>query len=207
MSRVNSPPAQHIAGDRRTHVLDCAERLVAVRGFDRVRLRDVATEAGVSIGSLQHLFETRDQLLRETFRHSASRRVERWLQAATVDGDPWDRLAGLLAAAMDERAFRARSAIWLEFASAASRDEELRRVMATLYDAWRVPMRRAIADGVAAGTLAPVIDVDSIVDLLATQIDGMEIAVTIEASGMEFPRLAELVLDSARMMLGMRPTD
>ena len=53
--------------DRRDEILAAAATVMARMGFERMRLRDVATEAGVSIGLLQHYFETREQLGRETF--------------------------------------------------------------------------------------------------------------------------------------------
>ena len=66
--------AAEIAGrtDRRDEVLAAAATVMARMGFERMRLRDVATEAGVSIGLLQHYFETREQLGREAFASARS---------------------------------------------------------------------------------------------------------------------------------------
>ena len=43
-------------------VLRVAVQQIAERGYDSVRLRDVATNAGVSIGLLQHYFGSREDL-------------------------------------------------------------------------------------------------------------------------------------------------
>jgi AcrR family transcriptional regulator len=190
----------------RERALRSAERLVAVHGFERVRLRDVAKEARVSIGALQHHFETRDRLLRETFLWSAGRRVREWAAAEDADGNPWERLVALLERALAEDDFSVRSTIWIEFCAAASRDEEIRAVMADLYDQWRAPMRRAIEDGIASGLFSPAAPVEDVVDILAAQIDGLEVAGTVAASGMALPRLRELVLTTARMALGVART-
>ena len=184
-------------------VLGCAERLVALRGFDRVRLRDVAREAGVSIGWLQHHFETRDGLLRATFLWSADRRVRHWAEAASVDGDPWERLSQLLRRAFEVDDFGLRATIWVEFSAAAARDEEIRAVLADLYERWRVPLREVIRDGVETGLFRPVAAVDDVVDILAAQIDGLEVASIIAPPGMRPPRLRELVLATARMAVGL----
>jgi AcrR family transcriptional regulator len=189
---------------QREHVLASAERLVAVRGFERVRLRDVAKEAGVSIGSLQHHFETRDGLLRETFLWSATRRVEQWADEADVSGDPWQRLSSLLVSVFDVEDFQQRSTIWIEFSAAAARDDEVRKVMANLYERWRIPLREVIRAGVDAGVFAPVAAVDDVVDILAAQIDGLEVAAIIAPAGMRTPRLRELVLATARTALGVK---
>lgn len=187
--------------DTRERALASAERLVAIRGFARVRLRDVSKDSGVSIGSLQHHFETRDGLLRETFLWSAGRRVQDWAAAADHATDPWERLVALLERALQEHDFKLRSTIWIEFCAAASRDEEIRAVMAELYERWREPMRRAIEDGIRAGTFDPAVPVEHVVDLLAAQIDGAEVAGMISPSGMTVPHLRELVLSIARMTL------
>jgi AcrR family transcriptional regulator len=189
---------------QREHVLASVERLVAVRGFERVRLRDVAKEAGVSIGSLQHHFETRDGLLRETFLWSATRRVEQWAEEADVSGDPWQRLSSLLVSVFDVEDFQQRSTIWIEFSAAAARDDEVRKVMANLYERWRIPLREVIRAGVDAGGFAPVAAVDDVVDILAAQIDGLEVAAIIAPAGMRTPRLRELVLATARTALGVK---
>jgi AcrR family transcriptional regulator len=187
--------------DPRERALASAERLVAVHGFERVRLRDIAKDAGVSIGSLQHYFETRDGLLRATFLWSAGRRVREWAAAAERGEDPWERLVALLERALQEDEFKVRSTIWIEFCAAASRDEEIRAVMAELYDQWRAPLKEAIAEGIAAGMFDPAVPVDHVVDILAAQIDGVEVAGMIAPHGMTVPHLRELVLETARMAL------
>jgi AcrR family transcriptional regulator len=181
--------------------LASAERLVAIRGFARVRLRDVSKDSGVSIGSLQHYFETRDGLLREAFLWSAGRRVTEWAAAADSGSDAWERLVALLERALQEDDFKARATIWVEFCAAAARDEEVRAVMAQLYDEWRVPLRSVIAEGIDAGRFDPVLPVDHIVDMLATQIDGSEVAGMVEPSGMTVAHMRDLVLGLARLTL------
>jgi AcrR family transcriptional regulator len=195
-------------GEQRDHVLGSAERLVAVRGFERVRLRDVAKEAGVSIGSLQHHFETRDGLLRETFMWSATRRLDQWAaDAAALDGDPWERLKAMLERVFEVDDFQMRSTVWIEFSAAAARDDDVREVMADLYERWRAPLRVTIREGVEAGIFEPLADIDEVVDILAAQIDGLEVAAIIAPAGMRTPRLRELVLATARMALGVREGD
>jgi len=60
-----------------------AEQLLAVHGFDAMRLRDVAQQARVSIGLIQHYFNTRDELLFETMRTASRRRAQQWVRLAT----------------------------------------------------------------------------------------------------------------------------
>jgi AcrR family transcriptional regulator len=197
--------SQSGAGERshesRERVLQSAERLVALRGFARVRLSDVAQAAGVSIGSLQHRFETRERLLREAFLWSAEHRLRELGAAADPEGDPWERLAALLERALHPGDFKLRAAIWIEFCSVASRDEDIRVVLADVYEQWRTPLKAVIEDGVAAGLFDPTAPVDDVVDILVSQIDGLEVAGTVAASGTDLPRLRDLLLATARMVL------
>ena len=53
------------AEEQRERILRAASRVLAEHGFDGVRLRGIAKAAGVSIGMLQHYFETREHLLKQ----------------------------------------------------------------------------------------------------------------------------------------------
>jgi AcrR family transcriptional regulator len=52
---------------RRAGILEAASRVISTRGVEGTRLSDVAEAAEVSIGSIQHHFQTRDDLLTATF--------------------------------------------------------------------------------------------------------------------------------------------
>jgi TetR/AcrR family transcriptional regulator, transcriptional repressor of bet genes len=60
---------------RREEIAGAVCRLAGRQGLDGVSLRQVATEAGVSMGRVQHYFTTKDEMLRFAFR-TISERVE-----------------------------------------------------------------------------------------------------------------------------------
>ena len=45
-------------------MLDALWRITRRQGWDAISLRNVAAEAGVSMGMVQHYFTTKDQMLR-----------------------------------------------------------------------------------------------------------------------------------------------
>lgn len=49
--------------ERPTQLADVIVEIVAERGLEAVSVREVATRAGVSIGTVQHYFPTKDQML------------------------------------------------------------------------------------------------------------------------------------------------
>lgn len=55
--------------ERRRDVLAATLRLIARGGVDSIRYREVATEAGVPLGTVQYHFASREALLRAAFAH------------------------------------------------------------------------------------------------------------------------------------------
>ena len=66
-----------VAPARRPVILAAATRAIAERGFDGVRYVDVAEEAGVAVGTVQHYFPSRDALLGAAFLEVNSTAVAR----------------------------------------------------------------------------------------------------------------------------------
>ena len=187
---------------QRERILSAAEALLVSHGVERSRLRDVAEAAGVSIGTVQHYFDTRDRLIAELFDWSAERRLRAWLDAVPADGDPWSKVVALLYASLPEPALW-RSRIWIEFCAMA-RDDGLRAKLDRFYDAWRPPFRRAIEEGTAAGIFDPAAPVEDIVDLFILLGDGASVGIAIGAPGLDAEQLRRLMLGTARAALRPR---
>ena len=193
------PPNEVQRQAQRERILTAAEALMVSHGVERSRLRDVAEAAGVSIGTVQHYFDTRDRLIAELFDWSAERRLSVWTDAVPADGDPWSRLVALLYASLPEPALW-RSRIWIEFCAMA-RDDELRAKLDRFYDAWRPPFRSVIEEGIAAGAFHPQWPIDDIVDLFIILGDGASVSIALGAPGVDADKLRRLMLESARAAL------
>jgi AcrR family transcriptional regulator len=186
---------------QRERILAAAEQLLVTHGVERSRLRDVAEVAGVSVGTVQHYFDTRDRLVAELFEWSAARRLDAWLAAAKTAGDPWTRLTALLDASLADPLLW-RSRIWVEFIAMA-RDEELRAKLGRYYAAWRPPFREVIEEGVAAGVFHPTRPVEDIVSLFIVFADGAEVAIALEAPGVTPDGFRRLQVEMAQSLLGV----
>ncbi|MDY7105704.1 MAG: TetR family transcriptional regulator [Actinomycetota bacterium] len=78
--------------DRRAAIVDNAERLFAEHGYDRTRMTDIATAAGVTKGLLYWYFENKQELIAEILA-STRRRLRVHQQQAVGDlDDPLARL-------------------------------------------------------------------------------------------------------------------
>jgi TetR/AcrR family transcriptional repressor of bet genes len=85
--------------ERRQQIADAVCRLAGREGLEGVSLRHVATEAGISMGRVQHYFATKDEMLMFTFQ-AISERVEQRMAAAVSgleqSGDPKSLLRAML---------------------------------------------------------------------------------------------------------------
>lgn len=176
---VRRPRGADLSGVRRAEVLDATEQLLAVHGFDAVRLRDVAARAGVSIGLIQHYFATREELLHETIRIANERRARIWSSLADSHERGRDKLTALLAGSLDDPH---RCLTWLETCAAASRHAELIAGVRRTQDAWREVVRAAVDAGVAEGDFRPALPVEDVADLLVGLMNGFMLAAATEPS-------------------------
>lgn len=201
-SRADRVGRDLTVAERRTAVLAAAVQCIAETGWASVRLKDVAQTAGVSVGLLQHYFDSREQLIAQAFR-KASLDILEGATAGTAE-DPWERIVGLVDDLSGREDLRGRSLLWVEFAAASSRVEEIRDAFALIYDAWRARLRAAVDLGIERGDFTPVVPVDDAVELILEQIDGCILAVASGLGRIDGPRMRELSLRLAAALLGRR---
>lgn len=200
---TQAPQGRGKPSQQRQRILDAATRVLPARGVAGVRLRDVAQEAGVSIGALQHYFASRDELLRQTCQWASWQRVHEWTDTVDPALAPWERLQALFDHVFSDPRMEERSIRWLEFCTAAARDPELQQEMAAIYDEWRQPLREIIAEGVEKNVFSLRAPLDSIVDLITMMIDGSATATAISASNMSRSRMCRLLHETAGFALGV----
>ena len=123
--------------DRHQQILDAACRVIARDGAHRLRMADVAREAGVSNALVHYYVPTRAELLAAAF-DFANDRAERELQARLAAGGPAvERLAAALVLEFEEgRVVRESWALWNELWSAAIHDPSLRPRVELAYRRW-----------------------------------------------------------------------
>lgn len=59
VERNDSPPSP----DKRLRILDCAEKIFAEKGFNKAKVSDIASRAGVAEGSIYDFFKNKEDLL------------------------------------------------------------------------------------------------------------------------------------------------
>jgi AcrR family transcriptional regulator len=115
---------------RRQEISEALWRIASTRGLDGASLRDVAAEAGISLGRLQHYFRTKDEMLGFALvqiNKLAEQRIRERVEA--LDEEPTPRvvlrecLAGMLP--LDDKS-RAGILVGVAYFTRAVHDERLR---------------------------------------------------------------------------------
>jgi TetR/AcrR family transcriptional regulator, transcriptional repressor of bet genes len=129
-------PKQVDHEERRKEIASAVLRLVTTRGVEAASLRAVASEAGVSMGAVQHYFTTKDEMLRFALAYGntlLSERATRLMadQKPTTPRETF-RLFFTLLLPLDEDS-RAGARLWAGLISRGCIDEPTRRLAALAY--------------------------------------------------------------------------
>ena len=119
---------------RRAEILEAALSIVCVKGVEKTRLSDVAESAGISVGSIQHHFGTRDDLLAATFEWFNDSSLAAW-QAIATDSDARLQINSLIRFAVFEEPGREQVTwpLWIEFWALANRNPVFRNQYDHIY--------------------------------------------------------------------------
>lgn len=187
--------------ERDIRILSSTEELIAEHGYNRVRLIDIADRAGVSIGSLQHRYRTRDALLRAAVLRVTAVDLPPLLRGTAGIEDPYARLLAMLEHTLVELdPTQPSSLLWLELVVTSWRHPELREVLREGNAAWHAAYRDTIQEGIDSGRIgAAELSAEEIATVLFALVDGFSVKRIIGADASDNPqdllRLARTVLD------------
>jgi len=178
------------ADDRRELVADAVFQVIAERGLTQASLRNVASQAGLALGSVRHYFENQAELMEFAFRVNSERihlRALDVLEALEQEGLPasrngmLDQCAGVLEELLpldDER--RADAVVHMEFMLDARTDTDLLDAAQDDYRATGAIVGRvllALMDSpLAIPNLVPVDEAERLIALL----DGLSLRMVLQ---------------------------
>ncbi|WP_158293082.1 MULTISPECIES: TetR/AcrR family transcriptional regulator [Kribbella] len=177
--------------ERRTELVEAVLRVVRRDGLEQASVRNVAREAGLSMGSLRHYFVSQTELMVFAFR-TVIDRIESRLARLEPEPDPRRRAERVLAELLpldDDR--RAENEVWLAFTSRALVDPALRALRDEGYDALRAGCRAMLTDLSAAG-LAPA-DVPAEAERLHAWLDGLAVHAAMRADSYTAEKLTAAI--------------
>jgi AcrR family transcriptional regulator len=117
---------------RRDSLTEALLQIVARRGLDSVSVREVATAGGVSIGTVQHHFPTKDDMLAAAFREVV-RRIRIRIEAVPLGADVRRNLSRVLRELVPLTELGAVEArVYLAFATRAATAPDLAEIQRTV---------------------------------------------------------------------------
>ncbi|MFF5970537.1 TetR family transcriptional regulator C-terminal domain-containing protein [Streptomyces sp. NPDC012769] len=189
---------------RKEQILRATARLIARRGFHRVRVADIARACGTSTGTIHYHFPTKEDALRASLLHCADR-LHRRLDAEFRDADgaaeKLRRLIDVQLVTRDED--RDEWSVWVQSWNEAILDPALRDGQRAVYTRWRRTVldlvRACQAEGLGADA-----DAEALTSRFTAMVDGLAIQVLAGTAEMSAPRMRELLLDAFEPHITLR---
>lgn len=206
------PPYDNDSADRattsyrRAQILCASVKVVGRDGALGARLKDIAKEAGVSLGLVQHYFGTRKELLEQTFQVMLNVSLSRIQQHTGADVDPLVTLIAMLRLhAYGSIDFQERWGFWIELWSSARRDPVLAEIAHDVYALWTEPFETAVTELSRQGRCrGDVLPLEASVHIMGL-IDGLAVRALIDQRAINVEGLYRMLIDAATRQLGLDP--
>jgi AcrR family transcriptional regulator len=153
-----------------------AIELIAQCGSASVTMRDIAEAADVSVGRLQHHFESRNKLIRKAQEWYLQAMVDEIAAISVGSEGPWERVVDMCLHASLGGDRRKRVLVWIDLLAQSPRDAEVRLLVSEINASWCAVMEGIIAEGVARGVFWPSLGVRGTAETLVLLVDGIDVA-------------------------------
>lgn len=162
------------ADERRRALVLATYELIAEKGFEQLRTRDIAARAGVNIATLHYYFASKEDLIQGVVDHVLQLFSQsRPSQAAGFSNPLEEVLAMLLNVEHWLRSSPELFVVLSEIGLRSLRDEALRAPLQRLEASWRAYLEPLIAAGIAQGHFRPDLDPQEVTTDLIVLIEGL----------------------------------
>ncbi len=155
---------------RRQDLVLAAFRLLAERGFEGLRTRDVAARAGVNIATLHYYFPTKEALIGAVVEYVVTRFRSTLEPHGSADRQLVNHLRAVRRLLREEPEV---GTVMGELALRSARDPALAELLRGVQDAWHKTMRGLLRRGVAEGHLRPELDSDQAAALVISMLTSL----------------------------------
>lgn len=168
--------------DRRGELVRAAFHLIATRGLEGLRTRDVAAQVGINIATLHYYFATKEALIAGVVEHLGTQFAARRAQHLRARS-PVDELQQLF----KSHAARKQSAsdldvVMHEIMLRARRDEDVRLAFGSLLLGWRSAVEDIVSRGVKAGVLRDDVDANTVASVVTSFLIGADMQLGLAAA-------------------------
>jgi AcrR family transcriptional regulator len=164
------------AAGHREELLAATRRVVGRVGFASTTVGEITREAGASLGLLHYHFDSKAEVVAETFAQIAREDLAELAAAADRHGAPVDRLIATLDLSgwADRDSWR----LWIDAWGEAVHSEPMRATLAEFQAGWRALLSGVLAGGVRDGAWECA-DPDDLAGRLVATIDGIGLHATL----------------------------
>ncbi|MGO1538077.1 MAG: TetR/AcrR family transcriptional regulator [Leucobacter sp.] len=203
-STSSDAQAPDLATRRRAEILSGSIRIIARDGVASAKLKDIARESGVSLGLIQHYFDTKEELVNSTFEVM----MHAIVMANEVDDlDQEPPLVTLLARVrlhvFGNISFDERWHFWAELWSSAGRSPAIREVSTRVYALWAEPVTDALMRLADARIISPDLDIRQMTDAVLALLDGFSVRTIIEPGTLAPEELYSRLTFATTRLLGI----
>ncbi|QUY63269.1 TetR family transcriptional regulator C-terminal domain-containing protein [Gulosibacter molinativorax] len=163
-------------------ILEAVLRLATTKNSQLITVREIAQEADVSVGRLQHHFGTRDELIGTAFEHHLLKVTDRLQNLRDAPGSARERMSRMIDEIAFNRAWR-RSTIWIDLIAHAVSSDRYRAAVERINDAWNRVFTELIADGEAVGEFRLSATAEMTAAHLVAVSDGLTVMVITDGEG------------------------
>jgi AcrR family transcriptional regulator len=154
---------------RREALVAAAYRLLATRGFEGLRTRDVAAAVGVNIATLHYYFPHKEDLIRGVVGYAMGRFRSTLGGAGSAEEQLRAHFRGLRVLSRDEPEL---FAVMAELAIRGVRDASLRKIVGGTDDAWRAMLRTLLRRAQGEGAVPTGLDPDGMAAVIVATLKG-----------------------------------
>jgi len=194
------PPAARAVGqleqtEPRRRILETAWRLIAERGYHRVRIADIAEACGTSTAAIHYHFPTKDDVLNEALRYTVKLAFDRQVAELHTIADAHERLLRLIELQLPaEGQLRAEWSVWLQVWNESAVNPEMRSLYWDSYNRWYRTVEMTIRTGQEQRVFCE-LDAGQVTAQLTAMIDGLGIQVLTCRPGSSVATMRELLHD------------
>jgi AcrR family transcriptional regulator len=171
--------------ERATEVVRATYALIAEKGFEGLRTREVAERAGINSATLHYYFPTKEALIQGVVEHL----MQELRTPRAAPEDPHSSLDLLLAEFTDIRLRLRQSpeqlAVLTELAVRAWRDPAIAKMLKYLDDGWRDHLISILRAGIAEGVFRADLDVAATANAMMSQLRGLGFQVKLDHRKMD----------------------
>jgi AcrR family transcriptional regulator len=158
-----------LVADRRRELVEATFNKIAEKGLEGLRMRDVASAAGVDHSTIHHYFASKQELLAAVLDFA----TRPFWGTTPQEGEPRDRLRRHLTTQARMIAERPTLlAVLREFDLRATRDPDVAKIIEAREAGWRAALKNVLASGAAGRDWMTGVASDDAVELIVAAVKG-----------------------------------